>query len=251
MSQLEIGFVFILSVFIESTLTIVMAASLPMPQVKARGSDESEVNRISQATSRASTAFWHDRGRPEDVNTTKSPYRPQPTPVNAPVVSSGPTADWHGHAPARGVSAIPYSDTKSNTIERLPGGGRVSPSPPRGLRTSLFGRTWSTISSALRDLEPIWAHRRMEAAMRPFSRPYTPSVYSSRTIDDDATSTMTSRWETNNIISRLSDIVEESWRDRSILKTPEPAALIYSTEKGVYPPRGSRSDWDIENGSMI
>lgn len=248
--HLAIGFVFILSTFMESTLTVVMAASLPMPQVKARGSDESAVNRISQATSRASTAFWHDRGRPEDVHTTTSPYRPQPFLANAPVSSSGPTAHSFGHASAPG-SAMPYSNTKRNTTGRHRGGGGVSQPEPRGSRTSLFGRTWSTISSALRDLEPIWAHRRMEAAMRPFSRPYTPSVYSSRTIDDDATSTMTTRWDTNNIISRLSDIVEESWRDRSILKTPEPAALIYSTGKERYPSRGSRSDWDIENGSMI
>lgn len=235
----------------ESTLTIVMAASSPIPQVRARGSDESAANRISQATSRASTAFWHDRGRPEDVDTTKSPYKPRPTLENAVIVSSGPTPHSYGNTPARDPSAIPYGDTKRNNTERHHGGGGASQPAPRGSRTSLFGRTWSTISSALRDLEPIWAHRRMEAAMRPFPRPYTPSVYSSRTIDDDATSSVTTRWDTNNIISRLSDIVEESWRDRSILKTPEPAALIYSTEKRFYPPRGSRSDWDIENGSMI
>lgn len=88
----------------------------------------------------------------------------------------------------------------------------------------------------------------MEAAMRHFSRPYTPSVYSSRTIDDDFSSTRTMKRDSNHIINRLSDIVEESWRDRSILKTPEPAAL---TENEYPSYRGSESDWEIENGSMI
>lgn len=87
--------------------------------------------------------------------------------------------------------------------------------------------------------------------MRPFSRPYTPSVYSSRTVDDDIASTLTMKRDSNHIINRLSDIVEESWRDRSILKTPEPAALIYNAEKDCPPSRGTKSDWDIENGSMI
>lgn len=70
-------------------------------------------------------------------------------------------------------------------------------------------------------------------------------------MDDDFSSTLTMKRDSNHIINRLSDIVEESWRDRSILKTPEPAALIYSTEKEYPPERGSKSDWDIENGSMI
>lgn len=138
-----------------------------------------------------------------------------------------------------------------NTTKKLQVGVAAPHSAARGSKTSLFYRTWSTISSALQDLEPIWAHRRMEAALRRLSRPYTPSVYSSRTVDDDCNSTFTMRWDSNHIISRLSDIVEESWRDRSILKTPEPAALIYSTEKECPPRRGGKSDWDIENGSMI
>jgi hypothetical protein len=156
------------------------------------------------------------------------------------VGSSGPTADWLGKVLSRDISANPNGDMV-----------RVLPPASRDSRASLFGRTWSTISSALRELEPVWTHRRLEAAMRHPCRPYTPSVYSSRTMDDDCTSTLTMRWDSNHIINRLSDIVEESWRDRSILKTPEPAALICIPERGCPPYRGSKSDWDIEKGSMI
>lgn len=238
-----------LSSFTESSLTIIMAASLPIPQANSSISDGSAVARISQRGSRASTAFWHDRGRPEDVQTTNNAYKPRPSLANTPAVSSGLKTDWHGHTWSRDIPAMPPGDMNRSTTEELQAGAPHSAA--RNSKTSLFYRTWSTISSALQDLEPIWAHRRMEAALRRFSRSYTPSVYSSRTVDDDCTSTFTMRWDGTHIISRLSDIVEESWRDRSILKTPEPAALIYSTDKEYPPCRGGESDWDIENGSMI
>lgn len=240
MIHLAVGVVFIISSFAESTLTIIMAASLPIPRVSSHVSDGSAVDRVSRAGSRASTAFWHDRGRPEDMEAMKNTYIPRPGIVSTVEVSSGSTADWQRQVlpPARDLSAIPYGSSMAR-----------APHPKsRDSKASLFERTWSTISSALRDLEPVWAHRRMQAAM---GRPYTPSVYSSRTIDDDCTSTMTTRWDVNQIINRLSDIVEESWRDRSILKTPEPAAPTYTTDRRYSPYRGSRSDWDIENGSMI
>lgn len=239
MIHLAVGLVFIISSFAEATLTIIMAASLPIPRVTSQVSDGSAIDRMSRAGSRASTAFWHDRGRPEDMEAMKNSHIPRHDIASTVVVSSGPTADWHRQVlpPARDPLAIPYGVT---TTAR-------GPHPKlRDSKASLFERTWSTISSALRDLEPVWAHRRMEAAM---GRPYTPSVYSSRTTDDDSTST--TRGDVNHIINRLSDIVEESWRDRSILKTPEPAALTYATERRYSPYRGSRSDWDIENGSMI
>lgn len=175
----------------------------------------------------------------EAMKNTYIPPRPDIASTVVTVVSSGPPADWHRQVlpPPRDLSAIP-----SGNMARAPH------PKSRDSKASFFERTWSTISSALRDLEPVWAHRRMEAAM---GRPYTPSVYSSRTVDDDSTSTITTRGDVNHIINRLSDIVEESWRDRSILKTPEPAALTYTTERRYSPYRGSRSDWDIENGSMI
>lgn len=179
---------------------------------------------------------------------TGNTYRPRSTLVEAVVASSRPTTEWHRHASSGDPSAMPYGDVNHNTTERFRGGVESPQTAPRDLKTSLFNRTWSTISSALQDLEPLWAHRRMEAAMRHFSRPYTPSVYSSRTIDDDLSSNLTMKRDSNHIINRLSDIVEESWRDRSILKTPEPAAL---TEKEHPSYRGSESDWEIENGSMI
>lgn len=177
----------------------------------------------------------------------KNTYRPQSTHTYTVAVSSRPATDrtW-----SRNLSAMPYGDMNHNTMEGARGFEVPQPAP-RVTKPTLFDRTWSTISSALQDLEPLWAHRRMEAAMRPFSRPYTPSIYSSRAGDDDFTSTLTIRRDSNHIINRLSDIVEESWRDRSILKTPEPAALIYNTEKEYPPPRGNKSDWDIEHGSMI
>lgn len=228
-----------------------MAASLPLPQASSSISDGSAIHRISQTESRASTAFWHDRGSPEDVETMNNAYKQRLSFANTVAVSSGPTTDWHGHTWSRGIPAKPHDKINRNITKGLRGGVGVPHSAPRNSGIGLFDRTWSTISSALRDLEPVWAHRRMEAALRRISRPYTPSIYSSRTMDDDCASTFTMRWDSNHIISRLSDIVEESWRDRSILKTPEPAALIYSTEKECPPSRGVKSDWDIENGSMI
>lgn len=231
-----------------------MAASLPIPQANSSISDGSAIHRISQTGSRASTAFWHDRGSPEDVENMKNAYKQRLSFAHTGAVSSGPTTNWHGNIWSRAVPAKPHDTVNRNITEGFRGGVGVphsAESAPRKSRMSLFDRTWSTISSALRDLEPVWAHRRMESALRRLSRPYTPSIYSSRTVDDDSASTFTMRWDSNHIISRLSDIVEESWRDRSILKTPEPAALIYSTEKECPPSRGCNSDWDIENGSMI
>lgn len=251
MTHSATGFVFVLSSFMESTLTIIMAASLPVSRANSHASDGSALDRMRQTASRASTAFWHDRGNPEDMEIMKPIYRPRSTLAAAVVVSSRPTIEWHRHAPSGDPSAMSYGDIYHNTTERYRGGVEVAQPAPKDLKTSLFNRTWSTISSALQDLEPLWAHRRMEAAMRHFSRPYTPSVYSSWTMDDDFSSTLTMKRDSNHIINRLSDIVEESWRDRSILKTPEPAALIYSTEKEYPPEMGSKSDWDIENGSMI
>lgn len=228
-------------------MTIIMTASLPISRANSHASDGSAVDRMRQTASRASTAFWHDRGKPEDVEIMRHMYRPRST-LAAEVVVSSRSTEWHRQASAGDPSAMPYGDMNHNTTERYRGGVEAPQPAPRDLKTSLFNRTWSTISSALQDLEPLWAHRRMEAAMRHFSRPYTPSVYSSRTIDDDFSSTRTMKRDSNHIINRLSDIVEESWRDRSILKTPEPAAL---TEKEYPSYRGSESDWEIENGSMI
>lgn len=222
-----------LSSFIESSLTIIMAASLPIRLANSSISDGSAVARMSPTGSRASTAFWHDRGRPEDVETTKYAYKPRPSLANTSAVSLGLRNDWHVHKWSRDIPATPHGDMNRSTTEELQVGAPHSVA--RNSKTSLSYRTWSTISSALQDLEPIWARRRMlEAALRRPSRPYTPSVYSSRAVDDDRTSAFTMRWDGTHIISRLSGIVEESWRDRSILKTPEPAALIYSTDKGGF-----------------
>lgn len=238
--HLASAFVLVLSNFMESTLTIIMAASLPIFLTSFSVFDRPEVfNRTSQTQSRASTAFWHDRGRPGDPETMKTTSSPRPTFAEASIYSAGPTTDWHGQtSSSHGHSVIPDDNKNGNTTGNFRR-TEIPRSAPRDSKMSLFDRTWSTISSALRDLEPTWAHRRLEAAMRHSSRPYTPSVYSDRTTDD------------NYIISRLSDIVEESWRDRSVLKTPEPAALIYTTHRGFPAYRGSKSDWDIENGSMI
>lgn len=212
-----------------------MAASLPLHGTTYHISNGSSAGRTSPARSRASTAFWHDRGRAEDMEDYNNTYyRPRPNIAHAVVVP--PVS-----APDR------QEEELSHDLPRIPFGHAVevsAPAAPRDSKTSLFERTWSIISSALHDLEPLWAHRRMEAAMHRYGRPYTPSMYSSRTVDDD-------RLDGNHIINRLSDIVEESWRDRSILKTPEPAALIYSRERKYPSYRGVQSDWDIENGSMI
>lgn len=212
-----------------------MAASLPIHRKPYRMSNGSSISRTSQARSRASTAFWHDRGRAEDMEGLNSTYhRPQLNVVHAAVPPPASRADRHEKQLSRGQTRVPYGYMVEVS----------APAAPRDSQTSLFERTWSTISSALHDLEPLWAHRRMEAAMDRHVRPYTPSFYSSRTMGDD-------RLDGNHIINRLSDIVEESWRGRSILKTPEPTARMHNTERIRPSYRGVQSDWDIENGSMI
>lgn len=227
-----------------------MAASLPITRASPHISDLSAVDRMSRAGSRASTAFWHDRGRPEDAVNIKKAYIQEPKVANVGADSSWSTTAWHGTPLPRDHSTLLHGNTDGNITERVTDGDEISLSGPRGSKMSLFGRSWSLISSILQDLEPVWAHRRMEAAKLRFSRPYTPSVYSSRTMDESRPN-LAMRLDSSHIISRLSDIVEESWRDRSILKTPEPAALIYGIKEGWPPYRGNRSDWDIENGSMI
>ena len=187
---------------------------------------------MSRTGSRASTAFWHDRGRPEDVVTTKKAYRQEPDVANVGADSSWSTAAWYGSTSPHDLTALSHSNTNGNITENFPGGYEISTSGPRASKMSLFGRSWSIISSMLQDLEPVWAHRRMEASMLRFPGPYTPSIYSSRTIDGDNTLNFAMRWDNSHIISRLSGIVEESWRDRSILKKPEPAAVIYNTKDG-------------------
>lgn len=154
MIHLAVGFILVILSFTESTLIIAMAASLPIPGVASHLSTGSSVNRMSRAGSRASTAFWPDRGRPEDVEGYNNTYRQYLNVKHAVVVSFEPTAEWHGQVSSRGISAIPNGDMV-----------RVPPPAMRDSKASLFERTWKTISSALHDLEPVWAHRRMEATM--------------------------------------------------------------------------------------
>lgn len=110
---------------------------------------------------------------------------------------------WHGNT-------SPYDDHSDSIMTMSCGGGRCAPSKPRNSNISSFGRTWSCMSSALRDLELIWTRRREEAARPHWSRPYMPSIYSSQTMGDDYTAVLALRWDDNHIINRLSNIEEDS-----------------------------------------
>lgn len=229
-----------------------MAASLPILRADPRTGDGTIISHSRQTSRRASTPFWHDRGRPEDMMRRQEVPRRGPATVNALAVRpTASTTHWHGHTSPHELSAMSHDDHNDSIAERSLGSEELPRSKPRDSKMNPFSRTWSTISSALRDLEPIWARRQKEAATLQWSRPYTPSCYSTQTVDNGSTTSLAMGWDSNHIVNRLSDIVEESWKGRSILKTPEPAVLIQPTRSNVAPYRGDKSDWDIEKGSMI